>query len=184
MTKNSIIILMAIALGIMTIIATKKKYEFVTTTITETHTDTLYVELPPDTILIDKIKYVSNPIHDTVYVTQEGDSVKKFKGEFMVDDEITVLYDMDVVGILKGFNFGVIKNYPPQEVVTKTITNTKTITKPMEYRALWASLGMDVLGGNPSIGLEYQNYNKTIGINYNPVDKIIGFNYKLRLFKR
>ena len=167
----------------MALVATKKS-EVITKTVTVTETDTLYIELPPDTIVIDKIKYVSNPIHDTVYVTQEGDSVKKFKGEFMVDNEITVLYEMDIVGILKGFNFGVIKNYPPQEVITKTITNTKTITKPMEYRALWASLGMDVLGGNPSVGLEYQKYNKVIGINYNPVDKVIGFSYKIRLFKR
>ena len=182
MTKNSIIIILGILLGVMALVATKKS-EVITNTVTVTETDTLYIELPPDTIVIDKIKYVSNPIHDTVYVTQEGDSVKKFKGEFMVDDEITVLYDMDVVGILKGFNFGVIKNYPPQEVVTKTITNTKTITKPIEYRALWASLGMDILG-NPNVGIEYQNYNKVIGINYNPVDKVIGFNYKLRLFKR
>ena len=167
----------------MALVATKKS-EVITKTVTVTETDTLYIELPPDTIVIDKIKYVSNPIHDTVYVTQEGDSVKKFKGEFMVDNEITVLYEMDIVGILKGFNFGVIKNYPPQEVITKTITNTKTITKPMEYRALWASFGVNFLGGNPSVGLEYQKYNKVIGINYNPVDKVIGFSYKIRLFKR
>jgi len=183
MTKNSIIIVLGILLGVMALVATKKS-EVITKTVTVTETDTLYIELPPDTIVIDKIKYVSNPIHDTIYVTQEGDSVKKFKGEFMVDDEITILYDMDVVGILKGFNFGVIKNYPPQEVVTKTITNTKTITKPLEYRALWASFGVNVLGGNPSVGLEYQKYNKVIGINYNPVDKVIGFSYKIRLFKR
>ena len=184
MNKTTIIILMAIALGIMTIIATKKKYEFVTTVITESHTDTLYVELPRDTVFMDKVKYISNPIHDTVFINNEGEEITNYTGEFFVDSAVTVIYDINVKGLIKGMNFGAIKSYPPQERITVNNTVTKTITKPMEYRALWASLGMDVLGGNPSIGLEYQNYNKVIGINYNPVDKVIGFNYKLRLFKR
>ena len=38
MNKTTIIILMAIAHGIMTITATKKEYEFVMTTITEIYT--------------------------------------------------------------------------------------------------------------------------------------------------
>jgi hypothetical protein len=175
---------MGIALGIMTIIATKKKYEFVTTTITETHTDTLYVELPKDTIFMNRVKYIHEPVHDTVFVNQKGDSILNYNGEFFVDSAVTVLYDISVKGMISGMNFGAIKSYPPQERITVNNTVTKTITKPMEYRALWASLGMDVLGRNPSIGLEYQNYNKVIGINYNPVDKVIGFSYKIRLFKR
>ena len=183
MTKNSIIILMAIALGIMTLIATKKKYEFVTTVITESHTDTLYVELPRDTVFMDKVKYISNPKHDTVFINNEGEEITNYTGQFVVDSAVTVIYDINVKGLIKGMNFGAIKSYPPQERITVNNTVTKTITKPMEYRALWASLGMDILG-NPTIGLEYQNYNKVIGINYNPVDKIIGFSYKIRLFKR
>lgn len=174
---------MAIALGIMTIIATKKKYEFVTTTITETHTDTLYVELPRDTVFLDKVKYVSNPIHDTVFINNEGEEITNYKGQFEVDSEVTVIYDLNVKGLIKGMNFGAIKSYPPQERITVNNTVTKTITKPMEYRALWAVLGMDMMG-NPTIGLDFQNHNKSFGVNYNPLDKIIGFNYKLRLFKR
>jgi hypothetical protein len=180
--KTTIIILMGIALGIMTIIATKKKYEFVTTTITETHTDTLYVELPTDTVYMDKVKYISNPIHDTVYINNEGEEITKYKGEFVVDSMVTVIYDIDIQGLIKGFNFGAIKNYPPQERITVNNTVTKTITKPMEYRALWGVIGINTMGST-SIGLSYQNYNKAFEVNYNPLDKIIGFNYKLRLFK-
>ena len=69
MNKTTIIILMAIALGIMTIIATKKETNSVKTTITEIHTDTLYVELPSDTIFLSEVRYISKPIHDTIYVS-------------------------------------------------------------------------------------------------------------------
>ena len=174
---------MAIALGIMTIIATKKKYEFVTTTITETNTDTLYVELPSDTVYMDKVRYVSNPIHDTVFIDNEGEEIRTYNGQFVVDSEVTVIYDINVQGLIKGFNFGAIKNYPPQERITVNNTVTKTIPKPMEYRALWGVIGMNEMG-SPSIGLSWQNFNKAFEINYDPMYKIIGFNYKLRLYKR
>ena len=82
----------------MTIIATKKKYEFVTTTITETHTDTLYVELPKDTIFMNRVKYIHEPVHDTVFVNQKGDSILNYNGEFFVDSAVTVLYDISVKG--------------------------------------------------------------------------------------
>ena len=71
MNKTTIIILMAIAHGIMTITATKKEYEFVMTTITEIHTVTLYVELPNDTIFLSEVRYMSKLIHDTIYVMKE-----------------------------------------------------------------------------------------------------------------
>ena len=53
----------------------------------------------------------------------------------------------------------------------------------MEYKALWAVLGMDMMG-SPTIGLDFQNHNKVFGVNFNPIDKVVGFNYKLRLFKK
>ena len=84
--------------------------------------------------------------------------------------------------MIKGFNFGAVKNYPPQEVITKTITNTLTEYQSMEYKAIWAVLGIDMMG-SPSIGLSWQNHNKAFGLDFNPIDKVIGFNYKLRLFK-
>ena len=84
--------------------------------------------------------------------------------------------------MIEGFNFGAVKNYPPQEVITKTITNTLTEYQTMEYKALWAVLGMNEMG-SPSIGLSWQNYNKAFEVNYKPLEKVIGFNYKLRLFK-
>jgi hypothetical protein len=183
MNKTTIIVLMGIALGIMTIIATKKKYEFVTNTITETHTDTLYVELPKDTIFMNRVKYIHEPVHDTVFVNQKGDSILNYNGEFFVDSAVTVLYDISVKGMISGMNFGAIKSYPPQERITVNNTVTKTITKPMEYRALWGVIGMNQVG-SPSIGLSWQNFNKAFEVNYNPIDKIIGFNYKLRLYKR
>ena len=65
MNKTTITILRAIVLGIMTIIVTKKKYEFVLTTITEINTDTLYVERPSDTIFLSEVRYISKLIHDT-----------------------------------------------------------------------------------------------------------------------
>ena len=100
-----------------------------------------------------------------------------------MDSTVTVIYNIDVKGMIKGFNFGAIKNYPPQEVITKTITNTLTEYQTMEYKALWAVLGMDMMG-NPTIGLDFQNHNKVFGVNFNPVDNIVGFNYKFRLFKK
>ena len=65
MNKTTIIILMALALEIMTIIATKNKYELIITTITEIHSDTLYVELPSNTIFLSEVRYISKLIHDT-----------------------------------------------------------------------------------------------------------------------
>lgn len=70
MNKTTIIILMDIALMI-TIIATKKEYEFVMTTITEIHTVTLYVELPNDTIFLSEVRYMSKLFHDTIYIMKE-----------------------------------------------------------------------------------------------------------------
>ena len=96
MNKNSIIIFMAIALGVMTLIATQQQFKVKTVVITESHTDTLYVELPSDTIYLDKVRYISKPIHDTVYVNQEGDSIANYSGEFYVDSTVTVLYNIDV----------------------------------------------------------------------------------------
>ena len=183
MNKTSIIILMAIALGVMTLIATKQQFKVKTVVITESHTDTLFIEKPADTVFLDKVRYISKPIHDTVYVNQKGDSIANYSGEFFVDSAVTVLYNIDVKGMIEGFNFGAVKNYPPQEVITNTITNTITEYKSMEYKALWAVLGMDMMG-SPTIGLDFQNHNKVFGVNFNPVDKVIGFNYKLRLFKK
>ena len=183
MNKNSIIIFMAIALGVMTLIATQQQFKVKTVVITESHTDTLYVELPSDTIYLDKVRYISKPIHDTVYVNQEGDSIANYSGEFFVDSTVTVIYNIDAKGMIQGFNFGAIKNYPPDRVITKTITNTLTEYQTMEYKALWAVLGMDMMG-NPTIGLDFQNHNKVFGVNFNPVDNIVGFNYKFRLFKK
>jgi len=57
MNKTTIIILMALALEIITIIATKNKYELIITTITEIHSDTLYVELPSNTIFLSEVRY-------------------------------------------------------------------------------------------------------------------------------
>jgi len=57
MNKTTIIILMALALEIMTIIATKNKYELIITTIIEIHSDTLYVELPSNTIFLSEVRY-------------------------------------------------------------------------------------------------------------------------------
>ena len=182
MNKNSIIIFMAIALGVMTLIATKQQFKVKTVVITESHTDTLYVELPSDTIYLDKVRYISKPIHDTIYVNQEGDSIANYSGEFFVDRTVTVIYNIDVKGMIQGFNFGAIKNYPPDRVITKTITNTLTEYQTMEYKALWAVLGVNEMG-SPSIGLSWQNYNKAFEVNYKPLNKVIGFNYKLRLFK-
>ena len=182
MNKTTIIILMALALGVMTLIATKQQFKVKTVVITESHTDTLFIEKPADTVFLDKVRYISKPIHDTVYVNQEGDSIANYSGEFFVDSTVTVIYNIDVKGMIQGFNFGAIKNYPPQEVITKTITNTLTEYQTMEYKALWAVLGMDMMG-NPTIGLDFQNHNKVFGVNFNPIDKVIGFNYKLRLFK-
>ena len=183
MNKNSIIIFMAIALGVMTLIATKQQFKVKTVVITESHTDTLFIEKPADTVFLDKVRYISKPINDTVYVNQQGDSIANYSGEFYVDSTVTVLYNIDVKGMIKGFNFGAVKNYPPQEVITNTITNTLTKYQSMEYKALWAVLGMDMMG-NPTIGLDFQNHNKVFGVNFNPVDKIVGFNYKFRLFKK
>ena len=85
--------------------------------------------------------------------------------------------------MIEGFNFGAVKNYPPQEVITNTITNTLTEYQTMEYKALWAVLGMDMMG-SPTIGLDFQNHNEFFGVNFDPkAIKVIGFNYKLRLFK-
>ena len=182
MKKTSIIILMALALGVMTLIATKQQFKVKTVVITESHTDTLFIEKPADTVFLDKVRYISKPIHDTIYV-HEGDSIASYSGEFFVDSTVTVLYNIDVKGMIKGFNFGAVKNYPPQEVITKTITNTLTEYQTMEYKALWAVLGMDMMG-SPTIGLDFQNHNKVFGVNFNPIDKVIGFNYKLRLFKK
>ena len=128
------------------------------------------------------MRHISKPIHDTIYV-HEGDSIASYSGEFFVDSAVTVLYNIDVKGMIQGFNFGAVKNYPPQEVITNTITNTLTEYQSMEYKGLWAVLGMDMMG-NPTIGLDFQNHNKVFGVNFNPVDKVIGFNYKLRLFKK
>jgi hypothetical protein len=183
MSKTTIIILMAIALGVMTLIATKQQFKVKTVVITERHDDTLYIEQLADTVFLDKVRYISKPIHDTVYVNQEGDSIANYSGEFFVDSTVTVIYNIDVKGMIQGFNFGAVKNYPPQEVITKTITNIVTEYQSMEYKALWAVLGMDIMG-NPTIGLDFQNHNKVFGINFNPIDKVIGFNYKLRLFKK
>ena len=183
MNKTTIIILMALALGVMTLIATKQQFKVKTVVITESHTDTLFIEKPADTVVLDKVRYISKPIHDTVYVNQEGDSIANYSGEFFVDSTVTVIYNIDVKGMIQGFNFGAIKNYPPQEVITKTITNTLTEYQTMEYKALWAVLGMDMMG-NPTIGLDFQNHNKVFGVNFNPVDNIVGFNYKFRLFKK
>jgi len=182
MKKTSIIILMALALGVMTLIATKQQFKVKTVVITESHTDTLFIEKPADTVFLDKVRYISKPIHDTIYV-HEGDSIASYSGEFFVDSTVTVLYNIDVKGMIKGFNFGAVKNYPPQEVITKTITNTLTEYQTMEYKALWAVLGMDMMG-SPTIGLDFQNHNKVFGVNFNPIDKIVGFNYKFRLFKK
>ncbi|OUT96460.1 MAG: hypothetical protein CBB92_10015 [Flammeovirgaceae bacterium TMED32] len=95
MNKTVIIILMVIALRIMTIIASKKKYKFVITTITEIHMGTLYVELPSDTIFLSEVQYISKPIHDTIYV-HGGDSIANYSEEFFVDSAFTVLYNIDV----------------------------------------------------------------------------------------
>ena len=173
---------MALALGVMTLIATKQQFKVKTVVITESHTDTLFIEKPADTVFLDKVRYISKPIHDTIYV-HEGDSIASYSGEFFVDSTVTVLYNIDVKGMIKGFNFGAVKNYPPQEVITKTITNTLTEYQTMEYKALWAVLGMDMMG-SPTIGLDFQNHNKVFGVNFNPIDKIVGFNYKFRLFKK
>ena len=182
MSKTSIIILMAIALGVMTLIATKQQFKVKVVTITENHTDTLFIEKPADTVFLDKVRYISKPIHDTVFVNQEGELITNYSGEFYVDSTVTVLYNIDVKGMIKGFNFGAIKNYPPDRVITKTITNTLTEYQTMEYKALWAVLGVNEMG-SPSIGLSWQNYNKAFEVNYKPLNKVIGFNYKLRLFK-
>jgi len=183
MNKTSIIIFMAIALGVMTLIATKQQFKVKVVTITENHTDTLFIEKPADTVFLDKVRYINKPIHDTVYVNQQGDSIANYSGEFYVDSTVTVLYNIDVKGMIKGFNFGAIKNYPPQEVITKTITNTLTEYQTMEYKALWAVLGVNEMGFL-TIGLDFQNHNKVFGVNFNPVDNIVGFNYKFRLFKK
>ena len=174
---------MAIALGVMTLIATKQQFKVKTVVITESHTDTLFIEKPADTVFLDKVRYISKPIHDTVYVNQKGDSIANFSGKFFVDSAVTVLYSIDVKGMIEGFNFGAVKNYPPQEVITKTITNTLTEYQTMEYKALWAVLGVNEMG-SLTIGLDFQNHNKVFGVNFNPVDKIVGFNYKFRLFKK
>ena len=180
MSKNSIIFLMAITIGILGIISSKQQFKVKTVVITETHTDTLYVELPSDTVFLDKVRYISKPIHDTVYV-KGGDSIANYSGEFFVDSTVTVLYNIDVKGMIEGFNFGAVKNYPPQEVITNTITNTEYQT--MEYKALWGVLSMNMLG-IPTVGLDFQNHNKIFGVNYNPIQKVVGFNYKIRLFKK
>ena len=183
MNKTSIITLMAIALGVMTLIATKQQFKVKVVTITENHTDTLFIEKPADTVFLDKVRYISKPIHDTVYVNQQGDSIANYSGEFYVDSTVTVIYNIDVKGKIEGMNFGAIKNYPPQEVITKTITNTLTEYQTMEYKALWAVLGVNEMG-SPTFGLDFQNHNKVFGVNFNPIDKVVGFNYKLRLFKK
>ena len=183
MKKTTIIILMALALGVMTLIATKQQFKVKTVVITESHTDTLFIEKPADTVFLDKVRYISKPIHDTVYVDQEGELITNYSGQFFVDSTVTVIYNISVKGMIEGFNFGAVKNYPPQEVITNTITNTLTEYQSMEYKALWAVLGIDMMG-SPTIGLDFQNRNKSFGVNYNPIDKVVGFNYKLRLFKK
>jgi len=183
MKKTTIIILMALALGVMTLIATKQQFKVKTVVITESHTDTLFIEKPADTVFLDKVRYISKPIHDTVYVDQEGELITNYSGQFFVDSTVTVIYNISVKGMIEGFNFGAVKNYPPQEVITNTITNTVTEYQSMEYKALWAVLGIDMMG-SPTIGLDFQNRNKSFGVNYNPIDKVVGFNYKLRLFKK
>jgi len=182
MSKNSIIFLMAVALGVMTIVATKQQFKVKVVTITETKTDTLLIEQPADTVYLDKVRYISKPIHDTIYVNQKGDSIANYTGEFFVDTAVTVLYNIDVQGVIQGMNFGAIKSFPPERVVTNTITNTVTQYQSMEYKALWTSLGINMLGW-PTIGLDFQNYNKAFGVSYNPVQKVFGFNYKVRLLK-
>ena len=182
MKKTTIIILMALALGVMTLIATKQQFKVKVVTITENHTDTLFIEKPADTVFLDKVRYISKPIHDTVFVNQEGELITNYSGEFFVDSAVTVLYNIDVKGMIEGFNFGAVKNYPPQEVITKTITNTVIEYQTMEYKAIWGVLSMNMLG-IPTVGLDFQNHNKSFGVNFNPIDKVIGFNYKLRLFK-
>jgi hypothetical protein len=89
---------------------------------------------------------------------------------------------LQVVSNCGMVSFCRLKNYPPQEVITNTITNTLTEYQTMEYKALWAVLGVNEMG-SPTIGLDFQNHNKVFGVNFNPVDKVVGFNYKLRLFK-
>ena len=79
------------------------------------------------------MRYISKPIHDTIYV-HEGDSIASYSGEFFVDSAVTVLYNIDVKGMIQGFNFGAVKNYPPQEVITNTITNTVTEYQSIEYK--------------------------------------------------
>ena len=124
---------MAIALGVMTLIATKQQFKVKVVTITENHTDTLFIEKPADTVFLDKVRYISKPIHDTIYV-HKGDSIASYSGEFFVDSAVTVLYNIDVKGMIQGFNFGAVKNYPPQEVITNTITNTVTEYQSIEYK--------------------------------------------------
>jgi len=79
------------------------------------------------------VRHISKPIHDTIYV-HEGDSIASYIGEFFVDSAVTVLYNIDVKGMIQGFNFGAVKNYPPQEVITNTITNTVTEYQSIEYK--------------------------------------------------
>ena len=79
------------------------------------------------------MRHISKPIYDTIY-DHEGDSIASYSGEFFVDSAVTVLYNIDVKGMIQGFNFGAVKNYPPQEVITNTITNTVTEYQSIEYK--------------------------------------------------
>ena len=125
MTRNALIIALALGFGVMTLIATRKSIEY--KVVTQTKTDTLFIEIPSDTVFLSKLKYISYPIHDTVFLSEQGDTITHYSGSFFVDSAVTVLYELDVKGLVYGMNFGAIKNYPPKEVITNTITK-QTIT--------------------------------------------------------
>lgn len=153
-----------------------------TETVTEIRYDTVWNDVDPDTVW--NTKYVKiPPVKQYIYVKDssgnEIDSVARYEGQQEIDSTLTVLYQLDIQGLLQGVNFGIIDKRPERVI---TVRETTTVTNTINPKGLYASFGVS-MKGNFWAGASYMHNRKMFGLAYDPMSKNVVFDFKVKIGK-
>jgi len=158
--KYALLITLSFILGFI-ICKLLLKPEYVEYTKTTFHTDTVYIDLPKDTVYLTRNQIKHEVIRDTVLIDYEP-KISEFKASYsFLNGNIHV--EGEVLGeVLK---MGVITDLK-ERVITNTIDRETIKT----YHAKGLYLGGQLHNSvTASLNLDYVNKNLKVGYSYNPI---------------
>jgi hypothetical protein len=158
--KYALLIILSFILA-FTICKSLIKPEYVEYTKTTFHTDTVYIDLPKDTVFLTKNQINHEVIRDTVLIDYEP-KINEFKASY------SFLYgNIHLEGEVLGevLKMGVITDLK-ERVITNTIEKETIKTYHARGLYLGGQLHNSVTG---SLNLDYVNKNLKVGYSYNPI---------------